>query len=252
MLEDFFDDETEPVVKPEAFYGPQKFVTDKCLIIFSKVIHDHLLSHCKCEQVALIKSCNGNIPIYAMEYKGEKICFYLSSLGSAMAAARCYEAHWLTGATIFIMFGSCGSLDPEKTSGKYILPTQAYRGEGASYYYAPSSDFIDIKTCNAMEEIFTDLKIPFVKGRVWTTDCMDRETRGLVAKRKEEGCIAVDMELAGVQAACDFYGLSLYDFLEAGDVLSENDYDVTDLDNANHGVAKLFIALDVALRAILL
>ncbi|MEE3313047.1 MAG: hypothetical protein VZR56_02695 [Treponema sp.] len=152
MLEDFFDDETEPVVKPEAFYGPQKFVTDKCLIIFSKVIHDHLLSHCKCEQVALIKSCNGNIPIYAMEYKGEKICFYLSSLGSAMAAARCYEAHWLTG----------------------------------------------------------------------------------------------------VQAACDFYGLSLYDFLEAGDVLSENDYDVKDLDNANHDLAKLFIALDVALRAILL
>ena len=46
--------------------------------------------------------------------------------------------------------------------------------------------------------------------------------------------------------------LNLYDFLEAGDVLSENNYDVKDLDNANHGVAKLFIALDVALRAILL
>ena len=53
---------------------------------------------------------------------------------------------------------------------------------------------------------------------------MLRETKGLVARRKSEGCIAVEMELAGVQAACDFYHLELYDFLEAGDVLEESGY----------------------------
>ena len=31
---------------------------------------------------------------------------------------------------------------------------------------------------------------------------MLRETKGLVARRKDEGCIAVEMELAGVQAVC--------------------------------------------------
>lgn len=43
---------------------------------------------------------------------------------------------------------------------------------------------------------------------------MIRETKGLVRKRMEEGCIAVEMELAGVQSVCDFYNLKLYAFLK--------------------------------------
>ena len=72
---------------------------------------------------------------------------------------------------------------------------------------------------------------------------MLRETRGLVSKRKAEGCIAVEMELAGVQAACDFNGFELYNFLEAGDVLDESCYEVEGLHNANHDLRKLYLAL---------
>ncbi len=146
------------------------------------------------------------------------------------------------------MFGSCGSLDPEQTSGRFIIPTQSYRGDGASYYYAPASDYIDIKGCDKLEGIFEELNAPYVKGRVWTTDSMLRETKGLVAKRREEGCIAVEMELAGVQALCDFYGLTLYDFLEAGDVLADSGYEVSGLAVANHDLGKLHIALEIAVR----
>ena len=56
------------------------------------------------------------------------------------------------------------------------------------------------------------------------------------------------MELAGVQAACDFYHLELYDFLEAGDVLEESGYEVTGLARANHDFGKLFVALKIAHR----
>ena len=77
---------------------------------------------------------------------------------------------------------------------------------------------------------------------------MIRETVDLVAKRKAEGCIAVEMELAGVQAVCDFYGLQLYDFLEAGDVLEEGGYEVEGLVGANHNLGKLYIGLEVALQ----
>ena len=76
---------------------------------------------------------------------------------------------------------------------------------------------------------------------------MLRETVGLVEKRKEEGCIAVEMELAGVQALCDFYDLELYNFLEAGDVLESSGYEVEGLHGANHNLGKLYIALDIAL-----
>lgn len=51
------------------------------------------------------------------------------------------------------------------------------------------------------------------------------------------------MELAGVQAACSFYGLELYNFLEAGDVLNESSYEVKGLHSANHDLGKLYLAL---------
>ena len=116
----------------------------------------------------------------------------------------------------------------------------------ASHYYAPSSDYITIKNCDVLAEVFEKIKAPYVKGRVWTTDSMLRETKGLVAKRKGEGCIAVEMELAGVQAICDFYGLELYDFLEAGDVLGDSGYEFEGLHDANHNVGKALIALEAA------
>ncbi|MCC2728795.1 phosphorylase, partial [Blautia sp. MSK22_86] len=57
-----------------------------------------------------------------------------------------------------------------------------------------------MKNTDKLAEFFKERKLPYVQGRVWTTDSMLRETVNLVRKRKEEGCIAVEMELAGVQA----------------------------------------------------
>lgn len=144
------------------------------------------------------------------------------------------------------MFGSCGSLDKGATEGKFILPTEAYRGEGLSYYFAEPQDYIKIKNTDKLAEFFKERNLPYVQGRVWTTDSMLRETVNLVNKRKEEGCIAVEMELAGVQAICDFYGFELYDFLVAGDVLIEGNYETDGLSAANHDLDKLFLALQIA------
>lgn len=248
MIIDCYDVETEPIISLKDFYGEQKHIVDTCLIIFSKEIHKHLLEEYECEQIAELGCCNGNIPIYKMNYKGIKLAFYLTGIGSAVASSMCYEAHWLTGATKFIMFGSCGSLDREKTHGKFILPTESYRGEGCSYYFAEPADYIEIKNNYKLATMFNEIGAPYVLGKVWTTDSMLRETKGLVAKRKAEGCIAVEMEVAGVQAVCDFYGLELYDFLEAGDVLEASGYEVEGLHNANHNFGKLYIALEIALR----
>lgn len=248
MITDCYDIKTEPIISLRDFYGEPKHIVDICLIIFSKEIHTHLLNTYECDEIGVVAACNGNISIYKLNYKGRDIAFYLTGVGSAAASSICYEASWLTGATKFIMFGSCGSLDREKTSGKFIVPTDCYRGEGASYYYAEPSDYIKIKNSHMLASIFDELGVPYVLGKVWTTDSMIRETRGLVAKRKSEGCIAVEMELAGVQAICDFYGLKLYDFLESGDVLEESGYEAEGLYNANHNFNKLNIALETALR----
>ena len=211
MIVDDFDIETQPIVDLECFYGKPKHIVDKCLILFSKVIHDQLLESRDCSILGEIGACNGNIPIYCFTLEGEKIAFYLSGIGSAVASETCYDVHWQTGAPRFIMFGSCGSLDRESTRGRYIIPTESYRGEGSSYYYAAPADYISIRNADRLSAIFDEIGAPYVKGRVWTTDSMLRETVGLVQKRRREGCLAVEMEsfalfhnanILGKNAAC--------------------------------------------------
>lgn len=243
-----FDPKTPSMIDMEAFYGLRQHQVDKCLILFSKEIHDGLLDRYDCTVIGRIGACNGSTPIYSFSLDGEPVAFYLSAIGSALASGFCYEVHWQTGATRFVMFGSCGSLDGEVTRGRYIVPAEAYRGEGASYYYVPPADYIGIKNADRVAAVFDELGAPYVRGRVWTTDSMIRETVGLVDRRKREGCIAVEMELAGVQALCDFFGLELYNFLEAGDVLAESGYDAAGLHDANHDLGKLRLGLEILKR----
>ena len=248
MIYDSYDAHTEPIVTPGAFYGERKHLCDICIVIFSKVILDNVLASFPCERIAEISACNGAIPIYALTHRGRTIAFYLSGVGATAAATDVIEANWLTGATRFIMFGSAGSLHQKETQGKYVVPTEAYRDEGMSYHYAEPADYIAIPEAQTVAAIFDSLKVPYVKGRVWTTDAIYRETRGQMERRVSEGCIAVEMELAGVQAVCSFHGFRLYNFLMTGDVLDEPEYRYADLYHANHSQDKFDLALEIALR----
>ncbi|MGY0684342.1 hypothetical protein ACW7DJ_06845 [Mammaliicoccus sciuri] len=53
------------------------------------------------------------------------------------------------------------------------------------------------------------------------------------------------MELAGVQAVCDFHGFELFNFLVTGDVLSEETYNVDGLKEANHNIDKFHVAMNI-------
>ena len=244
MIIDSFDT-SEPILKLEYFYGKRGNIIEKCIVLLSREIFDYLQSNYKLEQIALIGGSSYRIPIYAFEHKGEKIGVYLSPMGSVLCGGNLVECSYITGATKFVMFGSCGSLDKKITSGKFIIPTEAYRDEGLSYHYMKPSDFVRIRNADKVERIFTKCNIPFIKGRVWTTDAPLMETVNLVKKRKEEGCIAVEMELAACEAISNYYKLELYNFLQPGDVLMENCYDKTLLHNANHDLIKLDIGLRI-------
>ncbi|MBR0040580.1 MAG: nucleoside phosphorylase [Oscillospiraceae bacterium] len=248
MITDSFDNQTKTLISLEAFYGEQRHTADRCLLVFSRRLHDELLGRFPCRQIGEIGSVNGMTPIWCFDLDGRPLAFYLSPVGSTMAAQYCIEANWICGATRFILFGSAGSLDAEKTAGRYVLPTEAYRDEGMSYHYAPPADYIAVPGHRTVAEFFREKGVPYAEGRVWTTDAFLRETSGQVARRRAEGCIAVEMEIAGVQAVCDFYGFSLYAFLETGDSFSDEAYTPEGLQEANHAAYKLQLALELARR----
>lgn len=246
MIIHSFDNKTEPPMKMEDFYGEQKHITDTCLVLFSWKLHQYLLDTYPCREIGGIYAANGKTTIWQLPPEKKGIAFYLSPIGSSSAAQYCMETNWVIGATNFVMFGSAGALDAEKTAGKFVVPTEAYRDEGMSYHYAPPADYIAIKNHAVLADFFRQNGYPFVEGRIWTTDAFMRETVGLIEQRKSEGCLAVEMEAAGAEALCDFYGFDLYHFVVTGDVLSSDGYSVDGLTGANHSLGKLHAALAFA------
>lgn len=248
MIIHSFDPDSPAIMSPGDFYGPGRHLCDVCIITFSHVIFSHILEAFPCEKAAEIYACNGTTPIYTFPAEGRKIAVYLSHVGAPGAGADVIECHHLTGAKNFVMFGSAGNLNREATEGKFVVPTDAYRDEGTSYHYAPPADYISVPGADFVSRVFGELKVPYVRGRVWTTDAFYRETKRETALRQKEGCLAVEMELAGVQAVCDFHGFSLYDFLITGDVLDAPAYMPEGLHEANHALEHFYLALEIAKR----
>lgn len=246
MITESYSEEREALFSPGAFLGERKYLCDTAIATFSVEIYQAVIDKYPHREVGKINSANGRKPIYAIEINGKEIVFYLSSIGACLAGIDIIDMQWQTGVKNLIIFGSCGALDSEVTNGKYIIPTQAYRDEGMSYHYAPPADYMEIKNSERLAEIFEELRLPFVKGRIWTTDAPYRETKTAVEKRKNDGCLAVEMELAGVQAVCDFHEIELYSFVMTGDVLDGEEYVIECLDEANHCLDNFKIAVKIA------
>ena len=245
MIIDSYHEEKESIISLEAFLGERKYICDTAIATFSYEIFNAVIQRYPHKEVADIGSANGHKPIYMLDVNGKSVIFYMSSIGACLAGTEIIEMQWQTGIKNLIIFGSCGALDDEATNGKYIIPTQAYRDEGMSYHYAKPSDYTDVKNSDKLAGIFEKLDLPYVQGRVWTTDAPYRETKTAFEKRKKEGCIAVEMEISGIQAVCDFYGIELYSFIVSGDVLDGEKYIPDGLSEANHSLDKFFIALKI-------
>lgn len=248
MIIDSYDNLSEAIITPSSFLGEKKKVCDVAIGTFSREIFASVMENFPNEKIGEMKAANRIKPVYLLTVEDKKVAFYLSEIGASLSGTDIIEVNWLTGADKFILFGSAGSLDKEKTSGNYVIPTEAYRDEGMSYHYAPATDYIQVKNAEVVETFFKSCGLPYIKGRVWTTDAIYRETRNLVAARKVDGCIAVEMELAGMQAVCDFYGIELYDFLVTGDVVDQLDYTDEGLHEANHDLGKFYVAVKLARR----
>ncbi len=219
MIHETLDINTEPLLTPEAVYGKHEKICDVCVITFSYKVMEWALQHLDCRQAAEIGCCNGNRPVYLTEWKGKKIAFYMTLISAPGAAACLEEALCLTGCRKYVVFGSCGTLNRQLTDGKIIVPTWACRDEGLSYHYIAASEYIEMKEWERVAAFLEGKGIAYVTGRTWTTDAVYRETSGKAERLRNDGCIAVEMELAGMQAVCEYHGLTLKAFLFASDCL---------------------------------
>jgi uridine phosphorylase len=157
---------------------------------------DILLKNNKTEIISTVQA-GMEIPIYKTEYKGKEIAFYLTWSGGPATVA-ILEEIIVKGDKKILLFGSTGSLDKNITDGYIIIPFSTYRDEGTSYHYvtAHTGDFIEIRTANHLMKIFSEIGIPAIEAKTWTTDAIYRETYKNKELRKKAGCITVEMECA--------------------------------------------------------
>ncbi|NLX83718.1 MAG: nucleoside phosphorylase [Clostridiales bacterium] len=251
MIINSFDPHTPAVFGPEAVYqAPGRPLCEVMMLTFSSEVIAHALARYPHQQLAVLPGLNGDKPIY--QFKDDpRIAFMMLPITAAHAGMTVEEAAQITGCRRFVLFGSCGALDAALTEGRLIVPTESYRDEGYSYHYAQAADYITVNKASFVAGVLQDLGIPHVTGRAWTTDAIFRETRANVAKRRAEGCLAVDMECAGLQAMCDYRGYQYYTFFYTGDLLDAPEWEQRILGKAlelDHQLRNFQVALEVARR----
>jgi uridine phosphorylase len=167
----------------------------------------------------------------------------------APAAVSSLEVIIALGATSVVGCGGAGIVRPGFDVGHVIVPTGAVRDEGTSYHYAPAH--VDVsphpRALSAIDAVLSEAGVPHDRGLTWTTDAFFRETPTKVARRRDQGCITVEMEAAAMFAAAAFRGAVYGQLLYAGDDVSADTWDDRDWDRHVGGRERM---LDLALAAV--
>ena len=249
-LFDTFDPHSEEVIKVglQRSYREEENFPEVIIGAFKEETFRVLNQVCRAEEICTLREGRA-IPVYRISWQGRDIGLCHPLMGGAGTVCL-MEGLIARGAKKFLLYGNCGVLCKEIAAGHLILPTAAYRDEGTSYHYLPVSDYVEVPTYDRLAQIMDELRLPYISGKVWTTDAFYRETRGNMEKRKADGCIAVDMECASAMAAGQFRGVPIYQFFYADDCLDGDTWDSRTLGArpASSHEKYLRIALEIAAR----
>ena len=220
-----FDENSAPKMRPEDFSMAPKGLPERCVLAFSNTSVEAIAKKYGATAVSQISSCTCTLPIYALDYEGTRIALTVGMLGSAGVVGQIEELV-SGGVKKIVACGSAGTLTANPL-GALVIPTAAVRDEGASFHYAPPSYEIqaDAEVVEHIADMLSELGLPHITGKTWTTDAFYRETEEKVALRRKQGCVTVEMECSAMIAVARFRGAKFGQILYCGDDLSGDGYD---------------------------
>ncbi len=199
------------------------------------------------EVASVVDMVTGTFPIWTGAYAGVDLALAELPVG-APAALIVVEQLLLLGVDTIVAVGSCGAL-VHVEEGEFLLPVRALRDEGSSYHYLPAARWVETDggvrdACRASLE---NLGFTATDCATWTTDAFYRETAGLVAARREEGCAVVEMECAALASCAQLRSARFGQILYSADTLAGDEHDIRGWGHATRDAA-LTVALDAAGR----
>jgi uridine phosphorylase len=218
-----FDPATEAVINPSIHRPRLGFPQRAVMCWFGDVVRQRTAG---IEPVHNVPFEHGDHPICVIDHEGEQVALMSPGVG-APAAVTSLEVVMALGATQIIGCGGAGIVRPGFDVGHVIVPTGAIRDEGTSYHYAPADAEVTPhpRALAAIDDVLSEAGVPHDRGLTWTTDAFFRETVGKVARRREQGCITVEMEASAMFAAAAFRGVVYGQLLYAGDDVSAAEWD---------------------------
>lgn len=232
MILSQFDPTKTAIINPKDVVANLPDFPKTIVTCFARATFARILADVPHRQIAKTSVANLEIPIYELEFKGQKIGFFNSYVGASGCVA-ILEDIIAMGAENLLIFGTCGVLDSNIKETSIIIPSAAIRDEGTSYHYAPAGQEIslNVRDRNLFKEFLEQKNISYTEGKVWTTDGIYRETQQKMAKRKAQGAIAVDMECSAIAALADFRNINHFQFFYSADNLDTESWDPRTLAN---------------------
>ena len=220
-----FDEERTAIIEPTQVRARHRDdIPTRAVLCFYSEILDALPE--EAERVGTLTAAHGRHPIWRVERHGVDIAVVHPGVGAPLAAAFLEEIIAL-GADRIAACGGCGTVSPDVEAGAIVIPDSAVRDEGTSFHYAPPARVIDADPAGVAvaRAVLEERGVPFTVGRVWTTDGLYRETRAKVRRRRDEGCLVVEMEAAAFFAVARFRGVRFAQLLYGGDDVSGETWD---------------------------
>jgi uridine phosphorylase len=204
--------------------------------VIKKLVNDH-----SARMVASVASEIGVNPIYEIELNGKRLIVFHPGVGAPLAVGFLEEVIGL-GCQKFVVCGGAGVLNSEIAVGHVIVPNAAVRDEGTSYHYLPPAREVAANPADVavLTRVLEEHNCPYIVGKTWTTDGFYRETPDKVKRRREEGCLVVEMEASAFFAVAQFREVQLVQLLYGGDDLGSEQWDSRDWTTATSAREKLF------------
>lgn len=219
-----YDNSQKAIIEPGDIFKPSG-LPEHCVFCFFTEVFEKLRSEGKARVIQEANSASNGFRIYEINKGGKRIAVVYPGVGAPGAAAA-LDRMIALGCSKFIVCGGSGVLDPEVGLGDIVVPGSAVRDEGASYHYLPPSREVAAapEGIAAIEKVLKEKGIDYRIAKTWTTDAIFRETKNKIKRRREEGCLVVEMEAAAFFAVAKFRGVVLAQILYGGDDISGDEW----------------------------
>lgn len=213
-----YDASSEAIIEPRKVIDPLENGPDRCVICFFQDVITQLAAAGRAWVIDERRSEIGTHPVYAFELDGRRLALFHPGVGAPLAGGFLDELIAL-GFRHFIACGGAGVLSSTMPVGAVVVPDTALRDEGTSYHYLPPAREVRASPAAVatLQQVLDRHGVPYVTGTTWTTDAIYRETAAKVRRRREEGCLTVEMEAAAFFAVAQFRGVTFGQLLYGGD-----------------------------------